>query len=80
MEDNDVKPRIIHVEDEVFVNVEPDLPAPQEGKVWRRKSDGLIFYGDVYLGKRFHSSTSKLLKTPVEEKPDDYEIVDERQE
>lgn len=77
MEEKNKKPIVIHIEDEVIAHIEPDLPAPQEGKVWRRKSDGLIFYGAVYLGKRFHSATGKLLKTPADEKPDDYEIVDE---
>lgn len=77
MEEKQVIPKIIHVPDEEPEKVIYDLPEPNEGKVWRRKSDGLIFYGAVYLGKRFHSATGKLLKTPADEKPDDYEIVDE---
>lgn len=80
MEERDKKIRVIHIDDEVNINVKPDLPAPEAGKVWKRKFDGLVFYGAVYLGKRFVSYTGKPLKTPVDETPEDYEIVDERQE
>lgn len=57
--------------------VTPDLPAPPEGKVWRRKYDGLLFYGSVYLGSRYYSSKGKPLKNAIKEKPNDYEVVDE---
>lgn len=54
----------------------PDLPDPGKGKAWRRKYDGLVFYGTVYIGMRFYSTTGKLLKNPIAETVDDYEIID----
>lgn len=75
------KTLVTHVEDSPeFVRVEPDLEAPKERKIWRRKYDGLLFYGSVYLGLRYYSSNGKLLKTPIKEKPEDYELVDAPEE
>jgi hypothetical protein len=77
MEEKDIKTEVIHIDDSIESQIaEPDLPAPEEGSVWRRKYDGLIFYGGVYLGKRFVSYTGKELKAPVEEIEDDYELID----
>lgn len=55
--------------------VTPDLPAPPEGKVWRRSQDGLCFYGSVVLGE-LHFLDGKELKKTIKEKPEDYELVD----
>lgn len=50
-----------------------DLP-PQRGKVWRRKSDGVTFECVEKLGKLFYLGDKKL-KTPIQEKPEDFELV-----
>lgn len=57
----------------------PDLPAPPEGKVWRRAQDGICFYGSVVLGQ-LHFLNGKKLKKPIIEKPEDYELVDAPEE
>jgi hypothetical protein len=78
MEKKDIKPEVIHIDDNVESQItEPDLPAPSDGRVWRRKYDNLIFYGGIYLGKRFVSYAGKDLKNPVDETPEDYELADE---
>ncbi|MBK5720158.1 hypothetical protein JGH11_04655 [Dysgonomonas sp. Marseille-P4677] len=53
----------------------PDLADPGEGKGWRRKSDGYIYIGSVYLGKLFFIN-GKRLDEPIDEKPEDFELVD----
>ncbi|MDU1890892.1 MAG: hypothetical protein E6767_09405 [Dysgonomonas sp.] len=60
--------------EEVIVR-EPDLPAPSEGKAWRRKSDGLLIQGEMYLGELRFLNGERLEK-PIQEKPEDYEEVD----
>jgi hypothetical protein len=78
MEEKDIKPKVIHIDDEELIETgELCLPAPEAGKAWKRKYDGLVFYGAVYLGKRFVSYTGKQLKTPAYETPEDFELVDE---
>lgn len=55
--------------------IEPDLPTPPEGKAWKRKSDGIIYMGSLYLGKLFFLNGQKL-ETPIDEKPEHFELVD----
>ncbi|MFV0326894.1 MAG: hypothetical protein ACK5LF_21360 [Bacteroides xylanisolvens] len=59
---------------EVPEELTPDLPTI-EGKAYKRKSDGKIFYGCVYLGKLFYLNGKKL-KKPIQETPEDFELID----
>jgi hypothetical protein len=54
---------------------EPDMPNPPDGKAWKRKSDGVVYTGAVYLGMLFFKD-GKRLKNPVKEIPEDFELVD----
>lgn len=47
-----------------------------EGKVLRRKSDKQVFNRELWLGKAFYINGKKLAE-PVDEKPSDYEDVEE---
>lgn len=53
----------------------PDLDTPPEGKAWRRKIDGVLYTGSLFLGMRYFGKTGKL-KVPVKEMPEDFELVD----
>lgn len=55
--------------------VTSDLPSPLEGKVWRRKQDGICFYESMVLGE-LHFLNGKKLKKPIKKKPKDYELID----
>lgn len=47
-----------------------------EGKVFRRKSDGLIFGKEISLGYTYYINNQKL-ETPHLEVADDFEQIDE---
>lgn len=47
----------------------------EEGKVFRRISDGQIFGAEVWLGKAF-SIGGKRLDTPIQELPEHFEEID----
>lgn len=53
----------------------PDLEIPKEGKAWRRKSDGIVYVGAVFLGKLFFLNGERL-DEPIDEKPEDFELID----
>jgi hypothetical protein len=42
-----------------------------EGKVFKRISDGLIFGNEIYLGKTWYINGKKL-DEPIDEKPEDF--------
>lgn len=56
--------------------IAPDVPMPPEGKVWRRKSDGVIFPGAIHELGKLYFKNGKKLKTPYQEKPEDFELID----
>ena len=47
-----------------------------EGKILRRLSDKQVFSNELWLGKTFYIN-GKRLKEPIEEKPEDYEDIEE---
>lgn len=51
-----------------------DLPR-QKGKAWKRKSDSIIFESIEKLGMLFFLNGKKL-KKPIQEKPEDFELID----
>lgn len=55
--------------------IAPDLPA-LEGKAYRNRITGTVIRGALYLGKIFYKNGEKL-EIPIQEKPEDYEVVDE---
>lgn len=50
-----------------------------EGKVFRRIADNLIFGNELWLGKTYYLGGEKLA-TPKDECPEDYEEIDKPQE
>lgn len=77
MEEKEVKQTTSYLEiQEEIPPVIPDLAEPPEGKVWRRKSDGFIVYGSMVLGIVPLMVGKKRSVTLVEEKPEDYELID----
>lgn len=66
------KGKINYIEE--VVEIRPNLPYI-EGKAYKRKADGVIFHGSVFLGKRYFENGVRL-KTPVEETPEDFELVE----
>ena len=46
-----------------------------EGKTFRRISDGFEMGEEIYLGKTWYIG-GKLLPEPIEEKPEDFEEID----
>ena len=68
--------KTIYIEDEENITYpKPDLDIPPAGKVWKRKSDGALFNGMVFLGQILFKD-GKTLKKPIIETVDDYELVD----
>lgn len=59
-----------------YIYQEPSLPIPPEGMCYKRKVDGFIRYGAIYLGKEYIIG-GKQLDSPIDEKPEDYELIDE---
>lgn len=57
----------------------PKTIVASEGKVFRRKSDGMIFDKEITLGYTYYIG-GKLLDTPHLEVPEDFEEIDEIQE
>ena len=51
----------------------------EEGKVFRRISDGQVFCGEVWLGKAFSLGGGKL-ETPIQELPEHFEEIDTPEE
>lgn len=50
---------------------------PEEGLIFRRLSDGMIFDGEIWLGYAFQLG-DEILKEPLKELPEHYEeIVDD---
>lgn len=52
-----------------------DIPAPPQGKAWRNKISGAIYLSGIILGK-LSFLDGKHLEVPVDEKPEDYELID----
>lgn len=48
----------------------------EDGKVFRRKSDGFIYGNEIYLGYTYYID-GKLLDEPHLEVPEDFEEIDE---
>lgn len=78
MEDKDLKQttEYLDIPEEATSAYNPDLTEPPMGKAWKRKSDGFMIYSSMVLGKLFYLNGKKL-RTPLQEKPEDYELVDE---
>ncbi|WP_165021517.1 hypothetical protein [Dysgonomonas sp. ZJ279] len=74
MEEKDTKTIVIREEEEIIEEIVYDFP-PTEGKVWRRKIDGLTFCQIEKLGMLFFVN-GKRLDQPIVETADDYELVD----
>ena len=53
-----------------------DILTASEGKVFRRKSDDLIFGNTIYLGYTYYINNEKL-REPKLEIPEDFEEIDE---
>ena len=47
-----------------------------EGKVFRRKSDGFVYGNEIYLGKTWRIG-DKVLEEPIEEQATDFEEIEE---
>lgn len=77
MESKDKKQIVerLKMEEPLSVVREPDLLDPGEGKGWKRKSDGMIFYGTVFLGE-LNYLKGKKLKTPLKEVPEHFELIE----
>lgn len=76
MDDRDLKQTTEYLEiQEVEPPVLPDLATPEKGKAWKRKADGLLYYGDLYFGYITHTN-GRELKTPRKETEKDFELVD----
>ena len=50
----------------------------QEGKIFRRKSDGVIFGKEISLGYTYYINGQKLVK-PLQELPEHFEEIDEQE-
>lgn len=75
MEEKKIKQTVIIMEEQEYIETIPDVPMPPQGKAWKRKSDGLVFYGAIYLGY-LHFKDGKKLRKPIKEVPEDFELVD----
>lgn len=75
MEEKEIKQTVIIMEEQDYVETTPDVPTPPQGKAWKRKSDGLVFYSAIYLGE-LHFLNGKKLRKPIKEVPEDFELVD----
>ncbi len=75
MEEKDIKQTVIIMKEQEYVETTPDVPTPPVGKAWKRKSDGLVFCGAIYLGY-LHFQNGKKLRKPIKEVPEDFELVD----
>ncbi len=75
MEEKEIKQTVTIMEEQEYVEITPDIPAPPQGKAWKRKSDGFVFYGAIYLGYLYFKDGKKLRK-PIKEVPEDFELVD----
>lgn len=51
----------------------------EDGKVFRRISDGKIFVGEIWLGKAFALGGEKLA-SPIQELPEHFEEIDTPEE
>lgn len=58
------------------MTIEGNHITADEGKVLRRLSDKQVFSNELWLGKTFYINGKKL-REPVEEKPEDYEDIEE---
>lgn len=58
------------------MKIDNNIITAEDGKVLKRISDGMLFGNSVYLGYTYYIN-DKLLDTPLLEKPEDYEEVDE---
>ncbi|MDU1906316.1 MAG: hypothetical protein E6772_16220 [Dysgonomonas sp.] len=74
MEEKDKKQTVSRMEEPNYRVEDPDIPTPPEGKAWKRKSDGLIFYSAIYLGY-LHFKNGEKLEEPIKEVPEDFELV-----
>lgn len=75
MEVKEIKQTVIIMEEQESVETTPDVPTPPQGKAWKRKSDGLVFYSAIYLGE-LHFLNGKKLRKSIKEVPEDFELVD----
>lgn len=75
MEEKKIKQTVIIMEKQEYVETAPDVPTPPQGKAWKRKSDGLVFYSAIYLGE-LHFLNGKKLRKSIKEVPEDFELVD----
>lgn len=77
MEEKDIKQttEYIDISRPTWEEFTPDLPAPEDGKAWRRKSDGFIFHGEVFLGKLWFIN-GELLEKPIAELPEHFEQIE----
>lgn len=57
----------------------PNHIIADEGKVFRRIADNLIFGDELWLGKTYYLG-GEALATPKDESPEDYEEIDKPQE
>ena len=58
------------------MKIDNNIITAEDGKVLKRISDGLLFGNSLSLGYTYYIN-NKLLDTPLLEKPEDYEEVDE---
>ena len=56
-------------------NNNPKHIIADDGKVFRRKSDGFIYGSEIYLGKTWYIGGVRL-STPRDETPSDFEEID----
>ncbi|QIK52928.1 hypothetical protein G7051_00620 [Dysgonomonas sp. HDW5B] len=75
MEEKEIKQIVIILEEQEYVETTPDVSPPPQGKAWKRKSDGVLFYSAVYLGE-LHFLNGKKLRKSIKEVPEDFELVD----
>lgn len=61
------------------MKIEGNKITAEEGKVFRRKSDGFIYGNEIYLGYTYYLNGKKL-DEPHLEVPEDFEEVDEIEE
>lgn len=50
-----------------------------DGKVFRRISDQMLFGNEIYLGKTWYIG-GRLLPEPIDEKPEDFEEIEDEEE
>lgn len=60
------------------MKIEGNKITAEEGKVFRRKSDGFIYGNEIYLGYTYYLGGKKL-DEPHLEVPDDFEEIDKEE-